>query len=193
MVQVKKVAVSEAVLKSAYKLFKTKGYASTTTAQIAKGAGISESNLYVYFPSKMDILFDLYSPWLQRRIASLESRVGATANPRARLRLILLVLWNELPADDNGFTNNLMQALSTLTRPERYRTDLLRWVQDRIEVLVLDCLPPARRKQLADKGLAHILMMAQDGFVMGHHVNRTPGCHDETIELFCDLLLGFPP
>jgi hypothetical protein len=33
-------------------------------------------------------------------------------------------------------------------------------------------------------------MMAQDGFVLNHHLNPESVCPDVTVDLFCDLVLG---
>jgi len=190
MAQIKKTEIREAILKSALKLFKRKGYVATTTAQIASGAGVSESNLYVYFPAKFQILFELYEAWFRDRIDDLESRLAREAAPRARLRLLLIELWRDMPLHDNGFANNLMQALTTVARAEGYRPDLLRWIESRIEAMILAAVPAARQARLVGGGLAHVLMMAQDGFVTNVHLNPSKPCSDETIELFCDLILG---
>jgi hypothetical protein len=47
---------------------------------------------------------------------------------------------------------------------------------------------PSRRLDLA--ALSHVLFMAFDGYSMNHRLNDRAACSDETIELFCDLLLG---
>jgi len=188
--QTKKTEVREAILKSAYRLFKRKGYVATTTAQVAAGAHIAEANLYNYFDSKFDILSHLFEPWLRARIARLEGAVARVPEPRARLRRLLEALWRDLPREDNGFTNNLMQALSTLGRPDRYRPELLAWVEARIEAMIKDAVPPARYRKLAASGFAHVLMMAYDGFVMQAHLAPERVCPDATIEAMCDLILG---
>jgi AcrR family transcriptional regulator len=190
--QVKKAHVRDAILRSADRLFKRKGYVSATTAQIAKGANISESNLYVYFRSKFSILMALYEPWLRARIHRLEGRIERETDVRGRLKLILNTLWRELPSADNGFTNNLMQALTTVSRQEGYRPDLLRWVERRIESLILASLPPSRRVELVGQGLAHMLMMAQDGFAMNFHLTPSDARLDKLIELACQLIIGPP-
>lgn len=190
MAQVKKAEVRAAILASAYRLFKRKGYAATTTAQIAAGAKISESNLYVYFSSKFEILFAIFEPWMRDLIETLERRAAAEPDPRARLRLILTTLWRDMAVHDNGFTNNLMQALTTVTGREGYRPDLLRWVEERVDKLILASVPPRRRALLSEGSLAHVLMMAQDGFSMNIHLNPATQCPDETIEMFCNLILG---
>jgi AcrR family transcriptional regulator len=190
LAQTKKLEVRDAILKSAYRLFRRKGYMATTTAQIATGAKVSESNLYVYFGSKFAILFELYERWLRERIAGLETRLSGIDEPRERVSLILTMLWRELPTGDNGFTNNLMQALTTVARREGYRPDLLRWAESRIEALLLAALPPERAAKLAQGGLVHVLIMAQDGFAMNFHLNPGTSCDQAAIDLVCDLILG---
>jgi AcrR family transcriptional regulator len=190
VVQVKKAEVREAILKSAFRLFKSKGYSVTTIAQIAAGARISESSLYIYFRSKFEILFALCDPWMRERIERLEKRAAEEPDRRRRLTLILKVLWQDMPGEDNGFPNNLMQALATTARREGYRPDLLRWIEQRIEKLILDCLTKARRKKLEKGGLAHLFMMAQDGFVLNYHLNRKSVCPDATIDMVCAMLLN---
>jgi AcrR family transcriptional regulator len=192
MAQVKKPQVREAILKSAYKLFKRRGYAATTTAQIAAGAGVSESNVYVYFKSKFQILFDLYEPWMRERIQRLQAELDHVNDPRHRLRLILTMLWSDVPSEDNGFTNNVMQALSTIGRKDRYRPDLLRWIEENIESMILSAIPQRRRDELTRGRIGHILMMAQDGFALNYHLDPESRCNDATIEFVCDLLIGPP-
>jgi AcrR family transcriptional regulator len=190
VVQVKKAEVRDAILKSAFRLFKSKGYSVTTTAQIAAGAKVSESSLYIYFSSKFDILFAVCDPWMREHIENLEKRAAQEPVGRRRLALILMVLWQEMPTEDNGFPNNLMQALSTTARREGYRPDLLRWIEGRIESLIRDCLPEKRRQQLSKGGLANLCMMAQDGFVLNYHLNEKSVCSDATIDMVCDMLLN---
>ncbi|MGE0807848.1 MAG: TetR/AcrR family transcriptional regulator [Burkholderiaceae bacterium] len=192
MAQFKKAEVREALLDSAYKLFAKRGYARTSVKQIAAGAKVSEANLYVYFKSKLDIFFGVYEPWWRERIHQLEGRLSAETDRRRKLELVLTTLWCHLPADDNGFSNNLMQALSTIDKPETYRPTLLRWIEGRLEAMLADVLPAQRWALLRRGGLVHILMMAQDGFAMWHHVNPTSGCGSATVAMFVSLLLGDP-
>jgi AcrR family transcriptional regulator len=173
VVQVKKAEVREAILKSAFRLFKSKGYNVTTIAQIAAGAKSSESSLYIYFRSKFEILFALCDPWMRERIEKLEIRAAQEPDRKRRLTLILKVLWQDMPGEDNGFPNNLM-----------------RWIEHRIEKLILDCLTNTRRKKLEKGGLAHLFMMAQDGFVLNYHLNRKSVCPDATIDMVCAMLLN---
>ncbi len=47
------------IIRSGYKLFSEVGYYSTTTADIAKDAGVSTGIVYGYFRDKRDILLDI--------------------------------------------------------------------------------------------------------------------------------------
>lgn len=50
------------VLIASLKLFAEQGFYQTTTAQIAKKAGVSEGTIYNYFKTKDDLLTQLLSP-----------------------------------------------------------------------------------------------------------------------------------
>ena len=63
-------------------------------------------------------------------------------------------------------------------------------MEERIDNLILGAVPKKRRALLSKGALAHVLMMAQDGFSMNVRINPSTPCSEETIELFCDLILG---
>ena len=71
MAQVKKEAVRDAILKAAFDLFSRQGYEGTALSRIATEAGVSTANVYVYFASKLDVLYALYDPWLRKRLTRL--------------------------------------------------------------------------------------------------------------------------
>mgnify|MGYP000845254260 CR=1 FL=1 len=192
MAQVKKPEVEAAILEGAYDLFLRKGYSATSLAEIAASAGISTSNIYVYFPSKLKVLFALYDPWLRERIERLGEEVARHHEPERRLSLVLDTLWVRIPEENNGFANNLMQALSTASGEEQYSRDLLDWAEGRLSEMIRSCLPPGRA-HLTDRSLlAHVFFMAFDGFAMNHKLQREPGRMDELIALMVGLLLGEP-
>lgn len=47
---------AEKIIHSAIELFAKNGYGSTTTASIAEHAGVGAGTLFIYFPSKLDLL-----------------------------------------------------------------------------------------------------------------------------------------
>ncbi len=193
MAQVKKPAVRDAILKSAFRLFSRQGYQGTTLSQIAAGAGVSTANVYVYFASKLEVLYAIYDPWLRNRLTRLGKQLQRVRDPRRQLRMLLVAMWREIPAERNGFANNVMQAASTATPDEGYNPKLLRWVEEKLAAMIRDALPPGRRDVLASIGFAHIVMMAFDGFVINYHLRPGKHCGQKTIELMCRLLRGTAP
>lgn len=190
MAQVKKEAVREAILRAALRRFSRVGYARTTLEDIAGGAGVSRANVYVYFRSKLEILYAIYDPWMRQRLEQLEARMRAERSARKKLKLMLRTLWRDMPAERNGFVNNIMQAISSVTRRDLYKPTLLAWMEARLEAMLRDALPPARRRTLADARLAHLLVMAFDGFIIYRHVNPRAPVDDATLEVVCAMLLG---
>jgi len=72
--------------RAALELFSSRGYHDTTTAQIAKKAGVAEGTIYRHFPSKQQLLNDLYRAALRWAAKTVEDSVGPT--PRARLTAV---------------------------------------------------------------------------------------------------------
>jgi AcrR family transcriptional regulator len=136
MGQVKKAEVQEAILRAAFRLFGKRGYANTTLAQIAGRAGVSTANVYVYFKSKLEILYAIYDPWMRARLERLETELGALDGTYERVRHILATIWRDIPAEENGFVNNIMQAISAYEPGEGYRPTLLKWMESRLDAMI---------------------------------------------------------
>ena len=190
MAQVKKPEVREAILASAYRLYSRQSYEATTLTQIAQGAGVSTANLYVYFGSKLDILYAIYDPWMRARLSLLEQKLKRIDDPLARLRMLLRTLWREIPAEENAFVNNIMQALSMATGTDGYEPTLLRWMEERIAGMVRDALPAPRRAEVGRARLGHLLVMALDGYAIHTHINPRGAADEATIEAVASMLLG---
>jgi AcrR family transcriptional regulator len=186
MAQVKKTEVRAAIMAAALRLIRKHGYMETTLNDIAAAAKTSRANIYVYFPSKFALFYAVFDPWLNERLAVLERDLAAIAEPRARLRRILVALWREIPSEGNGFANNLMQALSTATSDERYSPGLLRNVELKVAAMIDTCLPPGAR--IDSPAIAHLAFMAFDGFAMHAHLKTGQPCDDAVIDSMCALL-----
>ena len=195
MVQIKKNTVQNAILKAAKSLYMKKGYVNTSMSEIARSAKVSTSNLYIYFDSKLDIMFALYRPWFIRHLDLLEEKTLAIEDKRERLETILLYVWRDIPASDNNFANNLVQALSTKTSRERYNRDLLLLSEARLSRLILTCLPESQRHWVSNDLLSHLMFMAHDGFAMNYTLEGLNGNVvkadrvEKIVKNLCDLLL----
>lgn len=184
MVQRKKDGVRDAILEAAFRLFSEQGYNDTSIPAIAREAGISTANIYVYFQSKLAILFQLYSPWLMSRLDKLERSQRRIKDPRERLRRLLLALWRDLPKENNGFTNNVMQAVSSGSGD--YSPELRQRFQQRVAGWIQECL--GTPLQVADM-LAGVVLMAFDGFAMNVRSAHSEPCNDEIARLFSQLMM----
>src|SRR5437868_13173266 len=109
MAQIKKPEARAAILEAASRLFRRQTYHARTIAQIAGKAGMTSGNLYVYFDSKLDVLYAVYEPWLRARVTLLRAKVDGIDSPDERMRLILRTFWKELPAEESGLLNNIVQ------------------------------------------------------------------------------------
>lgn len=190
MSQVKKEEVRTAILASAFELFTARGYSATTVPAIARGAGISPPNVYSYFASKLEILYAIHDPWMRARFAALGKDLRSRRSQPRRLRRILEVLWRELPAYEEGFANNVVQAISTATPEDEYRTGLIGWMEQEIERMLLDALPEDRHALVQGTEIAHLIVMAMDGYIMYRHTMPDHACSDATIDAFCAMLAG---
>jgi len=190
MAQVKKPKLRQAILTASFSLFSRSGYHNTTIAQIAKQAKVSTANVYSYFPSKIHILYALYEPWLFARLDELEHGLKRLKSPRARVYRVLHTLWCDLPAQDNAFANNFIQAIATTDPASGYRPELLRSALERVTAILLEALPDDRRDHATASRIANVAVMAYDGYVIGRHLNPRRDCDHGTINLFVDLLAG---
>lgn len=184
MAQRKKEEVRDAILEAAFRLFSEHGYNDTSLPAVAREAGISTANVYRYFNSKLDLLFTLYEPWMTERLDKLEVALKKIKSPTERVERLLMALWRDLPREDNGFTNNLIQALST-GRGENYSPRLREQIQARVGHWIADALGLTSKESQIVVG---VLLMAFDGFALNVHLAHGMGCNAETVRLFAAML-----
>ena len=190
MVQVKKVAIREAIIRSAFGLFSEKGYSRTTIAQIAERAEITTSNFYRYYNSKLDVFFAVFGPWLRSHLDALEQRVMGISDPRERLREVFIGLWCDIPRADNGFNNNIVEALAAFSPEQRYSRSLLIESERRVWGMVAGCVPEDRWQYINKNRLSHLMFMAADGFALNVKLGGPSPLIGPIIEMMCILVLG---
>lgn len=190
MVQVKKAAIDEAIRHAAFDLFSEHGYTRTTVAQIARQADITTSNFYRYYDSKMDVLFEVFGPWFRRHLDDLDARLAKIDDPRERLRTIFLGLWRDIPRADNGFNNNIVEALATFSPDDRYSRALLLESENRVTEMIANCVPENRRRLFAGNTLAHLMMMGGDGFAINVKLGGPSAPVEDIADMMCTLILG---
>jgi AcrR family transcriptional regulator len=166
--QVKKKEVRDAILESAHALFSRDGYHATTLNAIAARAKLGVGNIYLYFPSKLHLLYEIYRPWFQAWMSDLEIQVSGMRTPQQKLKKLLVGLWHDFPAHNPGLANSLMEALSSNAAEDGKPNDLLTWTERQVTECLATILPEDKHHFLDDDDLAHVLMMAQDGFIINY-------------------------
>ena len=102
-------------------MFSTKGYHDTTTAQIAKKAGVAEGTIYRHFPSKQQLLNELYRAALRWAGKAIEDS-GGTALPRARLAQVAQALVEGAVRDPAVVKLGLLERYDPLLDDESRKT-----------------------------------------------------------------------
>lgn len=192
MAQVKKPEISAAILRSATTLFSRKGYTGTTLSEIAAAAGISTASLYVYFKSKLEILYAIYDPWVRKRLGQLEDEITRQNGARRKIRRVVETLWHDMPAERHGFVLNILQAISNATPRDHYKPTLIQWMEEIIERMLRGAVPPARRNAISRARYAHLLVMAFDGFILYRRTHPKARLDRQMVEAVVDMILGKP-
>jgi AcrR family transcriptional regulator len=93
----RKEARPQELLAAALDLFVEKGFAATRTDEVALRAGVSKGTLYLYYPSKEELLKAVISHYLSARIAEGADVAARYTGPSAALlRRILVEWWTQL-------------------------------------------------------------------------------------------------
>jgi len=190
MAQVKKEDVRSAILQAAFALISEKGYVGASMGQIARMAGVSHANIYIYFDSKLDVFFSLYGDWLKEKIAALEQQVVQAGTPTRKCQVLLDGLFRQMPALDNGFANNLVQAIATVGPTEPYTPQLLMWLENWVEAMLALSIPRLQKAHAKRRRLAHFIVMAFDGCSVNFRVNRASLPDEKLIRELTGMLLG---
>lgn len=93
----RKEARPQELLDAALALFVEKGFAATRIEQVAALAGVSKGTLYLYYPSKEELLKAVIAHHLSARIAEGAERAASFPGPAsALLRGLLIDWWGQL-------------------------------------------------------------------------------------------------
>ena len=81
------------LLEAALTLFVEKGFAATRSEEVARAAGVSKGTLYLYFPSKEELLKAVIQHFLGTEIETGIQEAAAADGPVAEVMETLLVNW----------------------------------------------------------------------------------------------------
>ena len=110
-------ATVERLLDAAAALFSSKGYAATSTREVAALTGMRKASLYYHIDGKEDLLYDICKASLERIRSDVETAVQDVRDPLERTRAMICAHVESMLRDQNEHAATLaeMHALS----PER--------------------------------------------------------------------------
>ena len=190
MAQVKKDEVRNRILESAERLFQGNGYIGTTINQIAKESELASSTIYVYFPSKLSIIFAIIEPWLLAQVRLTEREAAKIEDAHERLEFVFWRFWHDIPLARDNYMNNLLQALAVSTDSDNYQPTILNMLSQHMQKLITECLPVDRRDRFDANSIAQLAVFAFDGFVINHHLNSALVNDRKITKVICEMILG---
>jgi AcrR family transcriptional regulator len=124
------------LIRAALELFATRGYHDTTTAQIAKKAGVAEGTIYRHFASKQQLVNELYRAaqrWATKVVQEASADGGGA---RTQLAAVAHALLEGAARDPNVVKLGLLDSLGAILDEESHRAE--RELYAAIERLVAD-------------------------------------------------------
>jgi len=116
---------TERLFDTAADLFWHKGYAATTTREIATAVGIQQASLYHHMASKEDLVYKISLSSLEQFLADVPLAVGAVACPLDRIRVLIRAHLATLLRDQRRNVT-LLTELRALSMPHRKQALALR-------------------------------------------------------------------
>jgi len=113
------------LIRAALELFTTRGYHDTTTAQIAKKAGIAEGTIYRHFASKQHLVNELYRAaqrWAARVVQE-TARDPEAGTARAQLTAVAHALEEGATQETAIVKLGLLEPLSAVLDDESRKTE----------------------------------------------------------------------
>jgi AcrR family transcriptional regulator len=118
----KETAKQQKIVETAIALFAEKGYANTSTKEIAVASGVSEGTIFRHYGTKENLLLSMILPFLQESIPSLAEELIRDVNPEqidSFEGFLRALLTNRM-----AFIKNNREVFQILVKEFLYRDDL---------------------------------------------------------------------
>ncbi len=185
------------LLEASVKCFADHGYQGTTTAQLAKAAGISEPVLYQHFASKHDLFVAMLGQVGKEVLHEWRKAIAPLKMPLDQLRVLLRL--NPAIADPRGkqLYRVIFAAQVEFNEPEiqaALRAHYQQYAQFLIKVIHRAQRADQVRRDVSAVGLAWQLIHAGIGFALiaplDIPTHASPAIVEQTIRLLMELLAG---
>jgi AcrR family transcriptional regulator len=157
-----------AILGAALPLFARKGFAATTTKQIAAAAGVSEGLIFRHFPSKAALYEAILCSGCEAEpdLARLAAREPSTATLVCLVRGIARFFLVELPADPGGRKARHRLLLASLLEDGEFARLGYNWLREVVQPIFLAALAAAE----AAGDIAEGPVAAESRFFFAEHL-----------------------
>jgi len=135
-----KEPISTRLLDSAAALFAKKGYASTSTREIAADVGIQKASLYYHIETKEDLLYEICKSSLKQIRSDVEAALQGASNPLERTGILIRTHIESMLRDQDRHS----AALTEMFALSRERLDEVTALRDAYESLVRSVLDEAQ-------------------------------------------------
>ena len=101
------------ILEQAVRLFRERGYLSTTLRKLASRSGIQGGSIYHHFASKQEILFEIMDRTMTRLIDKLEKKIASHTDPMEKLKEAIRfhIEYHVVDADETNVTDSELRYL----------------------------------------------------------------------------------
>jgi TetR/AcrR family fatty acid metabolism transcriptional regulator len=79
----------ERILRAAVEVFARNGYFNAKVTDIAKGAGVADGTIYLYFDGKEDLLVTIFREYTRNYLRELEKRLAGVNRAEERIRIAI--------------------------------------------------------------------------------------------------------
>jgi AcrR family transcriptional regulator len=183
-----RAGAAERILKTGITLFKARGYHGTSVRDLAKAVGIEPASVYHHFPSKQDILFDIFDRTMDDLLEGLEQALSGTTRHEERLRAAVRfhVLFH-VDRQDEAFISH--SELRSLTPSNRRRITVKR---DRYEALLRNFLADGQKAgsfEITDVQLTTIAILMMCSGVSDWFTKRGRLSGNAIADAYTDMVL----
>lgn len=112
------VSTKDKLLRAALEIVARDGFEAATTAAIASAAGVAEGTLYRHFPSKDDLLIEVYRRIKQGVFEAISDGEEGDEAPDERVKRVWRKLYDTYRADSEAFMFGQRFAESALSKRE---------------------------------------------------------------------------
>ena len=191
-----KTEKQQRIIESAIKLFAEKGYSNTSTAEIAKEAGVAEGTIYKHYGTKEDLLLSVIVPFLKEFVpAQAKEVLQIAAPPDYTFRQILKTfLMNR-----TEFLKENRELFRVLVKEFFYRDgikkELLPYIYEKVSPLYMKVIDEYKRRgelaQIPTEDIVrHTLLSFASFFISNFVIFEKDGVTEKEVDAFVDYMMG---